>query len=402
LEKRSIVERKVLCGMKKYKGLSIYLGIGVGILVLNVAARSSAAFCNWYIAYVLPIGVNTLGRVMGWVPFSVGELLIGVGLVWGALVVVFSLIQGVMVCRSLWLQLGGSKRESIAKLRQTVFFRFVRRFDLGLAWVGLGILLLCTLNGFMLYHGDTFAQMYFPTQVESYSLEELTYVRNYVVEQCNRLSELVERDAEGNPVYRGDMKDAAITSMQHLGETYARLDGYYPRPKALVTSDFCCQQYIQGYYFPFTMEANYNRVMYITNKPATMCHELAHLRGYLLEDEANFIGFLACIHSDDVFFRYSGYLSVLNYLDNDFYRALGENRQLYMEQPKILTQVSDDNVFVTTAQWERIEREGWFQTEEVDAVTDTIIDANLKANGIKDGIKSYSRVVTLVLQYYEG
>jgi hypothetical protein len=388
--------------MKKYKGLIIYLSIAVGILVLNVAARYSAAFCNWYIAYVLPIGVNTLGRVMGWVPFSVGELLIGVGVVWGGLVVLFSLIQGVMVCRSLYLQLGGSKRESVIRLKQTKFFRFVRRFDLGLAWAVLVVLMLCTLNGFMLYHGDTFAQMYFPAQGEAYSLEELTYVRNYVVEQCNRLSELVERDAEGNPIFGGDMKGTAIAAMQHLGETYKRLDGYYPRPKALVASDFCCQQYIQGYYFPFTMEANYNRVMYITNKPATMCHELAHLRGYLMEDEANFIGFLACIQSEDVFFRYSGYLSVLNYLDNDFYRALGENRQQYMEQPKILTQVSDDNVFVTTAQWERIEQEGWFQTEEVDAVTDTIIDVNLKANGVKDGIKSYSRVVTLVLQYYEG
>jgi hypothetical protein len=388
--------------MKKHKGLVIYVGIGFGILVLNVAARNSAGFCNWYIEHVLPIGVNTLGRLMGWIPFSVGELLIGVGFVWGGLVVLFSLIQAGMVCRSLYRNLGNSRLESVKGMGQTGFFRFVRRFDLGLVWAGLIVLLLCTLNGFMLYHGDTFAQMYFPTQGESYSLEELTGVRNFVVEQCNLLSALVERDSEGNPVYRGDMKEAAISAMQQLGQTYSRLDGYYPKPKTLIASDFCCQQYIQGYYFPFTMEANYNSVMYITNKPATMCHELAHMRGYLLEDEANFIGFLACIQADDVFFRYSGYLSVLNYLDNDFYKALGEDRETYMEQPKILTQVSNDNVFVTSAQWERIEKDGWFKTEEVDAVTDALIDVNLKANGIKDGIKSYSRVVTLVLQYYEG
>jgi hypothetical protein len=387
--------------MKKHKGLVFYLGIGIGILVLNVAARNSAAFCNWYIENVLPIGVNTLGRVMGWIPFSVGELLIGAGMVWGGLVVVFSLIQAGMVCYSLYMHLGSDKRASVIGLGQTVFFRFVRRFDLGLAWAGLVVLLLCTLNGFMLYHGDTFAQMYFPAQGESYSLEELTRVRNFVVEQCNQLSALVDRDSEGNPVYRGDMKEAAISARQHVGLTYSRLEGYYPKPKALIASDFCCQQFIQGYYFPFTMEANYNSVMYITNKPSTMCHELAHIRGYLLEDEANFIGFLACIQAEDVFFQYSGYLSVLNYLDNDFYKALGENRETYMEQPKILTQVSNDNVFVTSAQWERIEKDGWFKTEEVDAVTDALIDVNLKANGIKDGIKSYSRVVTLVLQYFE-
>jgi hypothetical protein len=387
--------------MKKYKWVIIYLCILVMILLLNIAARNSSDFCNWYISCVLPIGVNTLGRVMGWIPFSVGEVLIGVGVLWGSVAVVLTGIQLIRVCISLGRSFHTPSTKPIAQLTQSRFYRFIKRFDLALAWTGLAVLLLCTLNGFMLYHGDTFAQMYFPSHGETYSLEELTYVRNYVVEQCNRLSALIERDEAGNPIYRGDMKDAAITAMQHLGETYSRLDGYYPKPKALITSDFCCQQYIQGYYFPFTMEANYNTVMYLTNKPATMCHELAHLRGYLMEDEANFIGFLACIHSEDVFFRYSGYLSVLNYLDNDYYKALGQNREIYMEQPKILSQVSADNVFVTTQEWERIEQKGWFKTEEVDAVTDTLIDANLKANGVKDGIRSYSRVVTLVLQYYE-
>ena len=56
------------------------------------------------------------------------------------------------------------------------------------------------------------------------------------------------------------------------------------------------------------MEANYNDVMYIMNKPDTFCHELAHLRGYIYEDEANFIGYLACVESEDAFFQYAGYL----------------------------------------------------------------------------------------------
>lgn len=79
-----------------------------------------------------------------------------------------------------------------------------------------------------------------------------------------------------------------------------------------------------GYYFPFSMEANYNKVAYVTNLPVTMCHELAHLKGYIQEDEANFIGFLACISSDDLLFQYSGYLSVLNYVNNDFMKLLGK------------------------------------------------------------------------------
>ena len=45
------------------------------------------------------------------------------------------------------------------------------------------------------------------------------------------------------------------------------------------------------------------------NIPHTICHELSHLKGFMREDEANFIGYLACIGSDSPDFRYSGYLT---------------------------------------------------------------------------------------------
>ena len=121
------------------------------------------------------------------------------------------------------------------------------------------------------------------------------------------------------------------------------------------------------------MEANYNKVAYVTNLPVTMCHELAHLKGYIQEDEANFIGFLACISSDDLLFQYSGYLSVLNYVNNDFYEAVGEDYERYMAEVQIDRQVYEDAVFVETS---------------------------LKLNGVDDGMVAYSRVVDLLLQWY--
>ena len=89
-------------------------------------------------------------------------------------------------------------------------------------------------------------------------------------------SEVMERDDSGAVVYSGgvdsrgnavDMEDKAIDVMQSLGKRYDQLDGYYPRPKAMFFSDFMCQMYMCGYYFPFSMEANYNDVMYIMEKP---------------------------------------------------------------------------------------------------------------------------------------
>ena len=141
-------------------------------------------------------------------------------------------------------------------------------------------------------------------------------------------------------------------------------------------------------------------------KPATMCHELAHLRGYIFEDEANFIAYLACIQSDDLTFQYSGYLRVLNYLDNDLYKAAKSDSHGYKAavrkiRPLIVYQiVRDDNIFVSEEEWERINGKAWLDTETVDGVTDTLVDTSLKANGVSDGMVSYSRVVRLLLQYY--
>ena len=154
------------------------------------------------------------------------------------------------------------------------------------------------------------------------------------------------------------------------------------------------------------MEANYNDVMHILNFPATMCHELAHLRGYIYEDEANFIGYLACVESEDDFFRYAGYLSVLVYLNNDLYKAWKEERAAYEEAAAVVqpvavdAQVWEDNIFVTAEEWERINGKALINTEIVNKVADAFIDANLKVNGIADGKISYSRVVRLLLQYY--
>ncbi len=272
-----------------------------------------------------------------------------------------------------------------------------------------------TLNCFVLYHASTFSEQYFGEDSGEYSLVELIEVYNMVAEQCNELSRVIARDGNGMAVYEGsqgdsgerlDMEDTARKLMRELGREYPQLEGYYPRPKALLSSDFMCQQHMQGYYFPFSMEANYNDVMHILNFPATMCHELAHLRGYIYEDEANFISYLACTESEDDFFRYSGYLSVLVYLNNDLYRAWKEENQVYEEAAAVVKpvavekQVWEDNIFVTQEEWDRINGKAWLDTDFVDKAADKFIDVNLKVNGIADGKVSYSRVVRLLLQYY--
>lgn len=407
------------------KNRQIFIGIAVLTVLLNVFAWNSTVFSNAYITYIFPIWVNTYGRLTGLFPFSVGEWLIAAGVIL-MLAAVALAVAAVVVRTVFYVRRSVSLRREPQKLRcgeargSGAYRRwkgFLKGFYRFFAWTLLIVSLIMTLNCFILYHASTFSQEYFGDSKEEYSLEELLLVRNYVVEQCNSLSLKMERAQDGSILYTGsilkngevgDMGEKAIELMQDLGKTYPRLDGYYPKPKPLLSSDFMCQQYMQGYYFPFSMEANYNDVMYVMNIPATMCHELAHLRGYIFEDEANFISYLACVTSEDDFFRYSGYLSVLNYLENDLYYAWKANPDAYEEaaqaQPPVaaLSQVYEDNVFVTEKEWERINGKAIFDTEDVDRASDTFTDITLKVNGVEDGMLSYSRVVELLLQYYSG
>lgn len=60
----------------------------------------------------------------------------------------------------------------------------------------------------------------------------------------------------------------------------------YGQPKPVMASRLMSYGNITGIYIPFTCEANVNIDVPDYSIPATMCHELTHLRGYMREEEA--------------------------------------------------------------------------------------------------------------------
>lgn len=367
-----MTERKTEKMRQKGNRWKIYIGIWTSVIGLNVAAWNSTALCDWYRAHIFRIWVDSYGRMTGLAKGSVGERLIALAVIMTLTIVLLSLVA------VFWKQSRG----------------LVRRYQIFYAWFVQLVCVIMTLNCSMLYHAGTFEQMYFRLESkEKDTTQELITLRNKIVTRCNELAKEVERDPNGDICYEKDINEQSVIYMQQLGKRYEQLAGYYPKPKPLRASDLMSQQYMQGYYFPFSMEANYNDVMYVMNKPATMCHELAHLHGFIYEDEANFISYLACVASDDPFFEYSGYLSVLYYVEQDYKRVSTEKEQ----EIQISDQVKIDNMFLKQSEWDRINKKAWFKTKQVRKVSAKLTDASLKANGVKDGQNSYSRVVHLLL-----
>ena len=375
--------------MKKRKKSNVILAvIFLVVIVLNLIAWNSKTFCDFYVKYIFPIWVNIFARLAGMLSFSVGEIMLVAALL--------------LLSAGLFLMLFMGILHFIGYKNRKRFWYYCKKYYRVLLWICAleGVVMTC--NCFILYHCSTFEEKY---QVNGgdYKISELAAVRDHVVQKANELAKEMERDETGNIIYNEDMAWQAGEDMKRLSTRgYEQLAGYYPPPKGIMASEFLSQQYMQGYYFPFSLEANYNDVMYITNKPVTMCHELAHLKGFIYEDEASFISYLACIHSEDKLFQYSGYLSVLNYLDKAYYEAVDGNKELYAFHEKISAQVKRDNVFLTQDSWEKVEKKAVISTTTAKKASRVFLDASQKANGIEDGIASYNRVVGLLLDYYDG
>ena len=145
------------------------------------------------------------------------------------------------------------------------------------------------------------------------------------------------------------------------------------------------------------MSVNYNKDTSVTFLPNTLTHEYAHIKGYVKEDEANFIAYLSCIKSDDVFFQYSGYLSVIYYVDNDYHVSSKENYVKYS-----LPEVCYKDVDAFSSEAYEVLKKNEEISQVLGDISSTVTDTTIKINGDESGIASYSYVVSLLLNYYDG
>lgn len=146
---------------------------------------------------------------------------------------------------------------------------------------------------------------------------------------------------------------------------------------------------IGGFYFPFTGEANIDADAPEWQQAHTLAHEKAHQRFFASENEANFFGFLAAIHTDDPFVQYGGWL----FAQRQVLVALGAvdpwgfHQVVYRRHPGVQRDIN-------------YAREFWEQYEgPVSQLGDAINDRYLRFNGVDGGIESYRQSVELVVEW---
>ena len=352
---------------------AISLVLAAASAILGICARMVPGFAHTYSITVYPVLVNTIGRFSSIFPFSLSEA----GLYLAAVFCILNLLFLI--------------KKPLAALSRLFFLACLLLF---LYTAGCGI------N----YYRTPFSYEAGMVMEQS-SAGELYSLCLFLTEQIN--STLTETDHSGDALkglYPGQTEDTplpsaamlrelgmeGVKSMKGLGTAYPQLSGYYPYPKPLMNPRLLSIQQLCGIYSPFTIEANYNREMPYYNIPHTICHELSHLKGFMREDEANFIGYLACIGSGSPDFRYSGYLTGWVYAGNALAKVdLEAYYDLYGRlAPEAARDLSWNNQF-----WDR------FDGKVAEASTQ-LNDRYLKANNQEDGVRSYGRMVDLMLAYY--
>lgn len=180
----------------------------------------------------------------------------------------------------------------------------------------------------------------------------------------------------------GPLAAAMAEVEQEQGRPRASVPG---RPKRTALAWFFQAAGVDGMLAPFALEPLVNNAITGPERPFVLAHEWAHLSGHADEADANFIAWLVTTRAD-VASLYSGWLFIVmdamgQLPDTDrveVHAALG---------PGPL----DDMAAIAARQAARIDllqRASW-----------KVYDGYLKAQGVDDGVRSYSRGLSLVVRY---
>ncbi|WP_299368671.1 DUF3810 domain-containing protein [Winogradskyella sp.] len=352
--------------MLKNKKLFITLFLIVQVLIIQIL-KNFPQFVEQFYSYGLYIFISKLMRyAFGWIPFSVGD--------------VFYTLASIYIIR--WLILN---RKRVFK--DTVNWLLDIGATLSLAYFAFHIL---------------WAYNYYrPPLNESlnieadYTTEELIAFTKRLIKKSNEVHNIIAVN-DSTKVIMPFSKSEVFDKMQN---GYDNLSQDYPnfkyQPKSLKKSIYSLPltyMGFSGYLNPFTNEAQVDGLIPTYKFPTTSCHEAAHQVGYAAENEANFIGCLASIYNEDLYFKYSGYTFGLKYCLVEIFRR---DKDAYYEILETVNKGIIKNYIEVEEFWKSYEN-------PLEPIFEKTYDTFLKTNNQSDGMKSYSYVVALLVNYYDN
>lgn len=362
--------------MSKKKRIWLLILFPLGLMVLLIVRHSEYIAEYWFARGIYRLFSQCLSFVTGLIPISIAEI----GLYGSPFLIIYIVFR--MVRRL--VRDKENRKQTIARYvvnalcaASTAYFIFM---------------VFCGAN----YYRYPFSRISGLT-VETYSIDELYGLCEELALQANDLrTQITSVDEES--VFKLSTSDyetakEAKRIMTEFGDNYDSLSGYYSVPKPVIASRAMSYTDTTGLFVTVTMEANVNVDTADYEIPATMCHELAHQKGYMRENEANYIAYLACTGSDNIEFQYSGVMDALSYATSKLY---DHDIELYKNIRAMYSKEVLADRIANAEYWKT------YHNQVISTVSSKLNDTYLKANNQESGEQSYGEMVDLMLAEYRA
>ena len=346
---------------------ALVIFLGIQIIVINIL-KYTPQFVETFYSNGLYIFFSKITRYsFGWFPFSIGDI--------------FYFVVIIYLIRWLYKNFKRIYKDTLNWFLDVLSAISIAYFAFHILWA------------FNYYRLPLHKSLHLKAD---YSTEELIDFSKQLVLKSNKIHTLLSPQNDSVSINFPYSKKEIFNMVEN---GYSNLSIKYPhlkyKPKSLKKSLFSTiltYMGFSGYLNPFTNEAQVNGLHLTYKYPTTSCHEVAHQLGYAAENEANFIGALAAINNDDLYFKYSGYTFALRYCLGEIHKR---NSEKYAE---IL-----DTINIGILKNYQEVRDFWSSYETpIEPFFEKTFDTFLKANNQTKGINSYNYVVALLVNYYKS
>lgn len=215
---------------------------------------------------------------------------------------------------------------------------------------------------------------------EKYTVKQLVLLGSYFV---SNLNELQPKTTPNLSYSITELEQKATIAYQLSAQQNLFFKSNISALKPVLNDYLTSKIGIEGYYNPITGEANINMNLPAWVLPFVTCHEIAHQMGVAREDEANLVGYLVGINSNDVNFQYSANYNMLRYI----------LFEISIKSPKDYKKLRDQISPGVLANF-KAEKDFWAKYNgQMANYMGFVFDKFLKLNNQKKGINSYQDIV---------
>ena len=375
--------------MKLKKSLLFTLLLIVIAVGIHIYSDNPIRVENQYSTGIYPFLSRILRYLFGWLPFSFGDVLYGVVVLW----LIWKIVKGFRALFKKKPPLSPPKGEEMEKMESRIKMKAGLQ-NFAKAGIKISRMLLLIYIAFNLFWGINYNRLGIAEQLhlnlDKYSIGDLENINALLIEKVNTSKMAL---VNGRVTY--PTKSELFLKVK---QAYVDAEQIYPflkyKPVSLKTSIWSwVGNYMgfTGYYNPFTGEAQVNTLVPKFLQPFTSCHEVAHQLGYAREMEANFVGYLAGTASKDSLLQYSIYLDLFIYSNRNLFDSDSAAAKEFGKQ--LIPEVKAD-----LKEWREFSKQ---HRNPVEPVFRWIYGVYLERNQQPQGVLSYDEVTGFLIAYYK-